>query len=168
MESSFTIGQLAKRIGVNVETIRYYERRHLLAPSTRKPSGYRIYGSKELQRLLFIKNAQALGFTLHEIAEFLNLRVSSPVLCGDVKRKTQAKLAQVEKKIDDLQALARSLRRLIRSCETEQMTGHCPILESLEDREGWRPESDKPDRRKFRPRKRKELGRAARKTSDIL
>lgn len=109
MQSGFTIGQLAKRVGVNVETLRYYERLCLLAPSTRTPSGYRVYGPTELHRLQFVKNAQALGFTLHEIAEFLNLKVESTRRCGDVKRKTQAKLAQVEKKLEDLQALAGSL-----------------------------------------------------------
>ncbi|WP_447979943.1 heavy metal-responsive transcriptional regulator [Candidatus Nitrospira bockiana] len=133
MGSGFTIGQLAKRGGVNVETVRYYERLHLLSPNTRKPSGYRVYGRAELRRLHFIKNAQALGFTLREIMEFLDLRVSSSSRCEDVKRKTQTKLAQVEKKIDDLQALARSLRDLIRSCEAKRLTDHCPILESLED-----------------------------------
>jgi MerR family transcriptional regulator, copper efflux regulator len=136
MGSGLTIGQLAKRVGVNVETVRYYERLHLLSPTTRRPSGYRIYGPTELRRLHFIKNVQALGFTLHEIAEFLNLRVSSTALCGDVKRTTQAKLAQVEKKMKDLQALARSLRTLIRSCDAQKMTDHCPILESL-DQGGW-------------------------------
>ena len=137
MGAGFTISQLAKRVGVNVETLRYYERLHLLSPSTRTPSGYRVYGPTELRRLHFIKNAQALGFTLHEIAEFLSLRVDATPICGNVKRKTQAKLAQVEKKIEDLQALARSLRKLIRACEAEQITGHCPILESLEDQGGW-------------------------------
>ena len=135
MESVFTIGQLAKRVGVNVETLRYYERLDLLSPFTRKSSGYRIYGPSELQRLYFIKNAQALGFTLQEIAEFLNLRIGSTAACGDVRRKTQVKLGQVEKKIADLRSLARALRKLIRSCEAEQITDHCPILESLEHQE---------------------------------
>ena len=132
MASTFTIGQLAKRVGVNVETLRYYERLDLLAPATRTSSGYRVYGATELRRLHFIKNAQALGFTLQEIAEFLNLRIGSTAACGDVRRKTQVKLGQVEKKIGDLQAMARSLRKLIRYCEAEQITDHCPILESLE------------------------------------
>jgi MerR family copper efflux transcriptional regulator len=132
MESALTIGELAKRIGVNVETLRYYERLDLLSPSTRKPSSYRVYGLSELRRLHFIKNAQALGFTLQEIAEFLNLRIGSAAVCGDVRRKTQVKLRQVEKKIADLRSLARSLRKLIRSCEAEQITDQCPILESLE------------------------------------
>ncbi len=141
MQSGFTIGQLAKRVGVNIETLRYYERLHLLAPLTRTPSGYRVYGATEFHRLQFIKNAQALGFTLHEVAEFLNLRVESIRTCGDVKRKTQGKLAQVEKKIEDLQALAHSLRTLIRSCEAEKMTDHCSILESL-DQGGWTGKDD--------------------------
>jgi MerR family transcriptional regulator, copper efflux regulator len=137
VESVFTIGQLAKRVGVNVETLRYYERLDLLSPSTRKSSGYRIYGPSELQRLYFIKNAQALGFTLQEVAEFLNLRIGSTAVCGDVRRKTQIKLGQVEKKIKDLESLARSLRKLIRSCEAEQITDYCPILESLEHHAEW-------------------------------
>ena len=81
-----TIGQLAKAVGVNIQTVRYYERLRLFGPSARRPSGYRTYGEDEERRLRFIKNAQALGFTLHEIEEFLDLRVSSKARCGDVQR----------------------------------------------------------------------------------
>ena len=81
---------------MNVETLRYYERLHLLTPSTRTPSGYRVYGPTALRCLRFIKNAQALGFSLHEIEEFLTLRIQSPAVCVAVNRKTKAKLAQVE------------------------------------------------------------------------
>lgn len=133
MKSRLTIGQLAKHAGVNIETVRYYERLGLLTPSSRTSAGYRVYGPTELRRLYFIKNAQALGFTLHEIEDFLNLRVSSPAACGEVKRKTQAKLSQVERKIEDLQRLARTLRTLIRSCEKGEVTDQCPMLKSLED-----------------------------------
>ena len=73
----------------------------------RRPSGYRLYGENALRRLHFIKNDQTLGFTLHEIAELLNLRVSSLAHCGDVQRKAQTKLVQVEAKVSDLQAHAR-------------------------------------------------------------
>lgn len=76
MPARLTIGRLAKAVGVNIQTVRYYERLRLLGPSARRPSGYRIYGEDEERRLRFIKNAQALGFTLQEIAELLNLRVS--------------------------------------------------------------------------------------------
>jgi MerR family mercuric resistance operon transcriptional regulator/MerR family gold-responsive transcriptional activator of gol and ges genes len=131
--AALTIGQLARIVGVNVQTVRYYERLNLLAPSARRPSGYRLYSHEEERRLRFIKNAQALGFTLREIAELLALRVASTARCGEVLEKARAKLVQVESKVDDLQALARALNSLIRTCRLGQPTGHCPILMSLED-----------------------------------
>src|SRR6266849_851913 len=99
MASGVTIGRLAKAVGVNVQTVRYYERRRLLSSTARTPSGYRVYGVEEVRRLRFIKNAQALGFTLHEIADLLSLRVNSAARCGDVQRRAQAKLAQVATKV---------------------------------------------------------------------
>jgi len=128
-----TIGQLAKAVGVNIQTVRYYERLRLLGPSARRPSGYRIYGEHEERRLRFIKNAQALGFTLQEIAELLSLRVNSTARCGDVQRRAQAKLAQVTAKMRDLRALALVLQDLIRTCRAGQPTEQCPILTSLEN-----------------------------------
>jgi MerR family mercuric resistance operon transcriptional regulator/MerR family gold-responsive transcriptional activator of gol and ges genes len=91
-----------------------------------------LYGDEEIRRLHFIKNAQALGFTLREVTELLNLRVRSSVRCGAVQRKAQDKLAQVERKVRDLHAIARSLRNLIRACESGQPTDTCPIVEGLE------------------------------------
>ena len=132
MASQFTIGQLAKTTGVNIQTVRYYERLRLLEPCDRKPSGYRLYDGESLKRLRFIKNAQTLGFTLHEIAELLNLRVTSTARCGDVQRKAQAKLLQVVAKVRDLRTLARALKGLIRTCRAGQPTEQCPILTSLE------------------------------------
>lgn len=127
-----TIGQLAKAGGVRVQTVRYYERRRLLLPASRLPSGYRLYGEEALKRLRFIKNAQALGFTLREIEGLLNLRVKSVNHCREVQTKASAKLATVEAKIRDLEALARALRTLIHACQAGQPTDHCPILASLE------------------------------------
>lgn len=129
---ALTIGQLAKAGGVLVQTVRYYERRYLLLPTSRLPSGYRLYGAEALKRLRFIKNAQALGFTLREIEGLLNLRVQSVNHCREVQTKASAKLATVEAKIRDLEALARALRTLIRSCQAGRPTDHCPILASLE------------------------------------
>ncbi|MGH7228351.1 MAG: heavy metal-responsive transcriptional regulator [Nitrospiraceae bacterium] len=140
MASELTIGKLAKQVGVNIQTVRYYERRRMLSPTTRTSSGYRLYGEEALKRLCFIKNAQALGFTLREIAELLNLRVASTARCGDVQRKAQAKLNQVETKIRDLRALDRALRGLIRTCQAGQPTNRCPILRSME--EEWRLHHD--------------------------
>lgn len=134
MAAEQTIGRLAKAVGVNVQTVRYYERLNLLRPTVRKPSGYRLYGPDEERRLRFIKNAQALGFTLHEIEELLDLRVSSTARCGDVQRKAEAKLKHVEDKVRDLQSLATALRRLIRTCRAGQPTDRCPILTSLENK----------------------------------
>ncbi|CUQ66035.1 heavy metal-responsive transcriptional regulator [Candidatus Nitrospira inopinata] len=127
-----TIGQLAEAGGVGVQTVRYYERRRLLLPTSRLPSGYRLYGAEALQRLRFIRNAQALGFTLREIEGLLNLRVSSAARCDEVQQAAQAKLVTVEAKIRDLEALARVLRTFIRSCRAGRPTEHCPILASLE------------------------------------
>ncbi len=134
MTTELKIGQLAKDVGVNIETIRYYERRNLLGPTLRLPSGYRLYNREAQRRLRLIKNAKTLGFTLQEIAELLNLRVSSTARCGDVQRKAESKLKQVVGKLKDLQALARSLRGLIGACRAGQPSDHCPILTSLEEK----------------------------------
>lgn len=91
MVSALTIGKLAKAGGVNIQTVRYYERGKLLRPKAKRPSGYRLYDAESLSPLHFIKNAQALGFTLHEVGELLNLRANSIALCRDVQRKAQAK-----------------------------------------------------------------------------
>ncbi|TKS59318.1 MAG: heavy metal-responsive transcriptional regulator [Nitrospira sp.] len=136
MPTELKIGQLAKEVGVNIETIRYYERLNLLGPTSRMPSGYRLYNGDAQRRLRFIKNAQALGFTLREIAELLNLRVSSRARCGDVQRKAEGKLQCVEAKAQALQALARELESLIRTCRAGQPTDRCPILKSLEKERG--------------------------------
>lgn len=136
MGSGLTIGKLAKEVGVNIQTVRYYERLNLLTPTMRRPSGYRVYGDEELSRLRFIKNAQALGFSLHEITALLNLRVNSRARCGDVQRKAASKLAKVDAKVLDLQTLARSLRSLIRACRAGQPTDRCPILTRLEKERG--------------------------------
>ena len=91
MASGLTIGQLAKTASVNVQTIRYYERRNLFQRTDRKASGYRVYGDDALRRLRFIKNAQALGFTLREVKDLLNLRTSSVARCGAIQVKAQVK-----------------------------------------------------------------------------
>lgn len=140
MATEMSIGQLAKQRGVNVQTVRYYERRNLLPPTSRMPSGYRRYGDEALRRLRFIRNAQALGFTLQEIAELLSLRISSTTRCGDVLEKAQVKLAQVEIKVQALQAMAEALRQLMRACREGLPTDRCPILQCLE--QDSKPDAD--------------------------
>lgn len=133
MTTELKIGQLAKDVGVNIETIRYYERLNMLGPTSRLPSGYRLYNAEAQRRLRFIRNAQTLGFTLHEIEQLLDLQASSKARCGDVQRKAEAKLKHVEAKVRDLQSLATALRRLIRTCRAGQPTDRCSILQSLKE-----------------------------------
>src|SRR5688500_1393729 len=98
---SFGIGQIAKRAGVGIDTVRYYERSGLLAPRGRLPSGYRRYSELEVSRLRFIRRAQALGFTLKEIRQLLALSSRRDV--AHVKRNAEAKLADVNKRIAALE-----------------------------------------------------------------
>jgi Hg(II)-responsive transcriptional regulator len=127
-----TIGQLAKTAGVNIQTVRYYERLRLLAAEERMPSGYRMYTQHSVRRLGFIKRAQRLGFTLKEIHELLNLRARTTARCADVRRSAHEKLQGVKSKVEDLNALARSLERLIKTCRSDQPTDRCSILKSME------------------------------------
>ncbi|RMH09994.1 MAG: heavy metal-responsive transcriptional regulator [Nitrospirae bacterium] len=130
-----TISQLAKAANVNLQTLRFYERRRLLVPTLRSAAGYRLYTQDDLRRLVFIKRAQALGFTLKEIAELLDLRVRAPEACQAMQQKARAKLVTVEEKVKHLQALARTLRALLQNCTTDLSSYGCPILQSLEEME---------------------------------
>lgn len=127
------IGEVAANANVNVQTVRYYERRGLLPRPERTRSGYRQYGDLAVRRLQFIKRAQELGFTLGEVRELLNLRVEDASACGTVERRTRAKLAQVEQKIDELERMKRTLEQLVRTCQAKQHSDDCPILEMLDD-----------------------------------
>src|SRR5258708_7470341 len=131
MEPMLTIGKLAKLVGVNIQAIRYYERRGLLTPGARRESGYRLFGPESVQRIRFIKHAQALGFTLQEIGALLELEVTHQSHCKDVEVKTRAKLKDVRKKIAALQSLDKTLTRLVRACQKNRMTDRCPVLQSL-------------------------------------
>ncbi len=133
MMNNYTIGQAAKVTGVNIQTLRYYERRRLLSPKSRKASGYRVYDEESLKRLRFIKNAQELGFSLKEISSLLDLKVNSKARCGDIQNKAEVRLKDVEVKIKRLEAIKRVLKGLVQTCHREQTTDHCPILQSLEE-----------------------------------
>jgi MerR family copper efflux transcriptional regulator len=124
-----SIGRLARRAGVGVDTIRYYERNGLLVPRARLASGYRRYGELELSRLRFIRRAQKLGFTLKEIRSLLGLSASRNV--GQVKRAAQAKLEDVDARISDLQRVRAGLARLIDACPGHGQASDCPILQAL-------------------------------------
>ncbi len=127
------IGQLAKRGGVGIDTVRYYERNGLLTPDTRLASGYRRYSELELARLRFIRRAQALGFTLKEIKELLALSAQRDV--GRVKRSAQAKLKDVKSRIAALERVQDGLATLIDACPGHGRAADCPILRTLNDEE---------------------------------
>lgn len=127
-----TSGQLAKAANVNTETLRYYERRGLMPEPPRRDSGYRTYPQESVARLSFIKGAQDLGFSLEEIKELLALRVDETASSGEVRRRAQTKVAQIDEKIRKLQEMRNALDHLVEQCHGEGPTSECPILEAME------------------------------------
>ena len=126
-----TIGQLASAAGVNVETIRYYERRCLVSQPSKPAHGYRTYPKATLTRILFIKRAQELGFTLEEIHHLLSFGESH---CTEVQELAERKLGSVRAKIQDLQHLEDVLAELVDQCQSNTQNAVCPIVESLQPR----------------------------------
>jgi MerR family mercuric resistance operon transcriptional regulator len=129
MMRDMTIGQLAAAAGVNVETIRYYQRRGLLDEPHKPFRGYRHYPHDTIKRLRFIKRAQALGFTLEEIAALLRLDGSGS--CADTRELATQKVAVIEQKLSDLAAMRDALMALMRQCKDGQAEGLCPIISVL-------------------------------------
>lgn len=127
------IGSVAEAAGVEVSTVRYYERRGLLAEPPRTGSGYRQYDETVIDRIRFVRRAQDLGFKLEEIEELLALRVEDPSTCAVVEEATRAKLRSVDAKLRELRRLRAVLARLVRDCEAKQSTEDCPVLEMLEE-----------------------------------
>jgi Cu(I)-responsive transcriptional regulator len=126
-----TIGRLAQLGGVNLETVRYYERRGLLAKPPRTEAGYRQFPPDSPQRLRFIKRAKELGFTLDEVGEFLTLRPDPEQNRADVHARATAKIENIEQEIKTLAAMKSVLSGLIERCE-HCASEDCPILASLE------------------------------------
>ena len=129
MNTPLTIGRLARAAGVNVETVRYYQRVGLLEEPPRPAGGYRTYPPDTVERIRFIKRAQKLGFRLQEIRELLELGEAS---CRDVQQRARRKREQIDRQIADLQALRNTLDTLIRTCEERGESRACPIVESLQ------------------------------------
>lgn len=126
---SIGIGALARRAGVGIDTVRYYEREGLLEPRARLASGYRRYSEHEIARLRFIRKAQALGFSLNEIRELLSLSSLRDV--GRVKKKAEAKLSDVDRRIAELQRVRAALAELVKACPGHGRPEECPILAAL-------------------------------------
>ena len=126
-----TVGIAAKRAGVKIDTIRYYERRALLPRSPRTEAGYRTLTEETVQRLRLIKHAQALGFTLNEIKQLLELRLTPGKTCADVRSRAEAKEADIERKIRSLQVMKRALQQLVSACKSDGPASKCSFLENL-------------------------------------
>ncbi len=131
---TLTIGHLAKRAGMNLETVRYYERRGLLSKPPRSRSGYRLYPAEAARRLKFIQRAKELGFSLREVGELLSLRVSPRTSRAELQQRAEGKIADIRAKIQSLESIENSLRKLTKACGGRGPVSECPILESL-DRE---------------------------------
>ena len=127
-----TTGALAELAGVNVETLRFYERKGLLPKPPRRASGYREYPREDVQRLRFIRRAQELGFSLVEIKELLALRVRPGTTPAEVKGHAEEKLAEIRRKIASLRAMEKALEKLTDACSGHGPMAECPILHHLE------------------------------------
>lgn len=129
MQQRFTIGKLAAEAGVNVETIRFYERRGLLAQPGKELGGFRYYDDQAVARVRFIKRAQTLGFSLEEINDLMVLNQND--CCRQTHDAAVAKLAIVEARIEDLNRIRTTLNTLIKECEVGGADLSCPIIETL-------------------------------------
>ena len=125
-----TIAKLAVSAQVNVETVRYYQRRGLLPEPPRELGSIRRYGIADVEQLRFIKRAQSVGFTLEEIRSLLQLR--SPSCCKATRSLAASKLALVEHRLEELQALRAELGQWITACDANSVENECPVIDRLE------------------------------------
>ncbi len=127
-EKPLTIHAAARKAGIGIETIRYYQRIGLIEKPEKPLSGYRVYSEDLIAKLLFIQRAKELGFSLTEISTLLGLGDGS---CAEIKELAAHKLAIVNNKLHDLQAIANTLENLIQSCESSSSDHGCPIITAI-------------------------------------
>ena len=130
---TLTTGEVADRANVNVQTVRYYERRGLIPEPPRSSGGFRQYNPDHVDRIRFIKRAQELGFTLEEAHELLQLSVTAEADRADVRAVAQNKIEEVEEKMRALQRIRDTLDELVDACDGHGSTSECPILHALEE-----------------------------------
>ncbi|MFC5741015.1 MerR family DNA-binding protein [Dyella tabacisoli] len=130
-QASLTIGAVAKRVGVAIDTIRYYEREGLLPEPLRRASGYRSYDEGAVRQLRFIRRAKDLGFTLEEIRDLLALSADRHRGVKAVKQRAQQRLAVIEERIAELTRVRDGLAQMIESCPGHGSPEQCPILRAL-------------------------------------
>lgn len=127
------IGELASLSSLSVDTIRFYEKQGLIPPPQRTDTNYRMYDADTPRRLIFIRKARDLGFTLQEIGQLLALSEDGHAGAGDVKERAQAKLGDLDRKIAEMQEMRRSLEKLVKACSGSGPRRTCPILAALAD-----------------------------------
>mgnify|MGYP006213042763 FL=1 len=125
------IGQLSRRTGVPIDTVRYYEKQRLLPPPTRSASGYRHYEADDVLRLNFIRRAKVLGFTLDEIRDLLALSSARDGDMAAIRAAAADKLADVERRLAELTRMRDGLRTLVEACPGHGTLDQCPILGAL-------------------------------------
>ena len=134
---SLTIGKIASLAQVSADTLRYYEREHLIEPASKSEAGYRLYERDALRRIRFIKQAQQCGFTLTEIRALLTLRGNDAACCRDISHVALEKKLQLEAKIKAMRIMSKALTHLINECSTDgRPLDECPILAALERASG--------------------------------
>lgn len=129
---TLSIGQVAERAGVGVETVRFYQREGLIEEPARPGTRHRRYPSEAVTRIRFIRGAQNLGFSLKEIEELMALRLAPGTSKAEIRSRAEAKVAEIEGKLRDLQRIRDTLLKLIGSCEGTGTVEGCPILEAFD------------------------------------
>jgi MerR family copper efflux transcriptional regulator len=142
---ALTISTVARRARVPLDTVRYYERRGLLPAPPRSAAGYRQYPADAVRRVTFIKRAQALGFTLEEIAELLALRITPDGGCQAVERRARTAMVRIDAKLAELTQMRGALARLATTCRSNHPSDDCPMLAALDEPPAEGPASA-PDR----------------------
>jgi len=132
-EQALLIGEVAAQAGVNVQTLRYYERRGLVRPARRSTNNRRQYSIESVRLVRFIKRAQELGFSLEEIGQLIYLRAARGRRRAKVRNLAAEKLATVHEKLDRLRAMEGALKQLVEACACSEDQLVCPILEALDD-----------------------------------
>lgn len=125
----FSIGELSRRSGVNIETIRYYEKIQLLPPPPRTEGGHRLYPDDQLKRLTFIRRSRELGFSLDEICNLLGL-IEGSYTCGEVQQAAVTHLNSIRGRIADLRRMERTLTKTVATCKGGSVPD-CPIIDAL-------------------------------------
>jgi len=131
METTYTIGQLARVSGVKASTIRYYKRIGILHPEGRTASNYRLYDEEALGRLRFIRASQATGFPLEDITVLLRLRDGTNDICEDVQGLIEERFSDLERRMADLWHVQQVLKATLEKCREMQWSGRCQIIDTL-------------------------------------